>query len=143
MVGERVLLVDDEEDFVATLKKRLEVRKLRVTTACDGPTALEAVRQQSFDAIILDLKMPGMDGIETLQQIMALDQDAQVILLTGHGSVQSGVDAMKHGAVDFLLKPAEFPELLSRIDEAGRKRMTLLEKRSSEKIDEILHKQGW
>jgi len=143
MANERVLLVDDEEEFVEVLKERLESRGLRVTTASDGTEALEAVRKKKFDAIILDFQMPGMNGVETLREILALDSDAQVILLTGHGTVGTSVQAIKGGAVDFMEKPADINTLLEKIGEAAVQRTVLLEQRSMEMIEDIIKKKGW
>lgn len=143
MANERVLLVDDEQEFVEVLAERLEARGLSVTTAHDGQAALEAVEQKRFDAIVLDLQMPKMDGLETLKEIMRRDPDAQVILLTGQGSVGKSVAAMKQGAVDFLEKPPNLADLQTRIGQAASKRLTLIEERSTEMIDDILRKRGW
>ena len=143
MSGTSVLLVDDEELFVTALAKRMAKRGLTVDTAPDGNAALDAVRHRSFDAIVLDLAMPGMDGIETLRKLLAINPDLQIILLTGHGSVQTGVDAMKYGAVDFLEKPADFHELLHKIEQAAAQKMLLIEKHAEEAVDDILRKKGW
>ena len=143
MAHERVLLVDDEVDFTVVFKERLEARGLSVVTAAGGPEAVAAVRKKTFDMIILDLQMPGMDGIETLKEILKLDEKAQVILLTGHATSKKGVEAIKHGAVDFLEKPADIQDLLGRIGEAAVKRMVLVEKHSMDKIEDIIKSRGW
>jgi len=143
MAHERVLLVDDEVDFTTVLKERLEARGLSAVTAASGPEAVQAVRKKRFDAIILDLLMPGMDGIETLKEILKLDDKAQVILLTGHATTKKGVEAIKHGAVDFLEKPADIQDMLSKIGEAAAKRMELVEKQSMDKIVDIIKSRGW
>lgn len=143
MAHERVLLVDDEVDFTAVLKERMEARGLSVVTAASGPEAVQAVREKAFDAIILDLQMPGMDGIETLKGILKLDEKAQVILLTGHATSKKSVEAIKQGAVDFLEKPADLQDMLSRIGEAAAKRMELVEKHSMDKILGIIKSRGW
>jgi len=143
MAHERVLLVDDEVDFTAVLKDRLEARGLSVVTAASGPEAVLAVKKKTFDAIVLDLLMPGMDGIETLKEILKLDDKAQVILLTGHATPKKGVEAIKQGAVDFLEKPADIQDMLSRIGEAAVKRMELVEKHSMDKIVGIIKSRGW
>jgi DNA-binding NtrC family response regulator len=143
MANERVLLVDDEVDFTTVLKQRMEARGLNVVTAASGPEAVQAVRKKTFDAIILDLQMPGMDGIETLKEILKLDEKAQVILLTGYATPKKGVEAIKHGAVDFLEKPADIQDMLSRIGEAAVRRMELVEKQSMDKIVGIIKSRGW
>ena len=143
MPHERVLLVDDETDFTAVLKERLEARGLAVVTAASGPEAVQAVRKKTFDAIILDLQMPGMDGIETLKEILKLDEKAQVILLTGHATPKKGVEAIKHGAVDFMEKPADIQDMLRMIGAAADKRMELVEKHAMDKIVGIIKSRGW
>ena len=114
-----VLLVDDEVDFVSVLAERLEARGLKVDTAGDGETALVKAREQAFDAILLDMAMPGMDGIQTLNGLLAINPDLQVILLTGQATLRQAVEAMKLGALDLLEKPVEiavaFPEHLHTI----------------------------
>ncbi len=142
MADERVLLVDDEADFIAVLGKRLEARGLSVVTAADGAEALEAVREKPFDLVILDLYMADMDGIETLKEILKLDKKAQVILLTGYYTSKKSDEAIKHGAVDFLEKPADIQDLLGRIGEAGVKRMVAVEEHSMDRIEDILRSRG-
>jgi DNA-binding NtrC family response regulator len=143
MDKDRVLLVDDEEEFVRALAKRLKARGLNVEVSGDGESALEKVKHSDFDVIVLDLAMPGMDGLETLKRLREVNPDLQVILLTGHGTIKSGVEAMKEGATDFLEKPAEFPELLAKIREARARRMVLVEKRRQEQVADILRERGW
>jgi len=143
MANERVLLVDDEVDFTAVLKERLEARGLSVVTAASGPEAVQAVSRKTFDAIIVDLRMPGMDGIETLKEILKLDEKAQVILLTGYATPRTGAEAIKHGAVDFLEKPADLQDMLGKIGAAAVKRMELVEKQSMDKILGIIKSRGW
>jgi DNA-binding NtrC family response regulator len=142
MAHEQVLLVDDEVDFTAVLGRRLEARGLRVVTAADGPEAVEAVRMKAFDVIILDLYMPEMDGIQTLKEILKLDEKAQVILLTGHYTSKKSDEAIKHGAADFLEKPADIQDLLGRIGDAAVKRMVLVEEHSMDKIEDIIKSRG-
>lgn len=143
MSAEKVLLVDDEEEFVETLAKRLKARGIRVDTAENGEVAIDKVREGGFDVIVLDLAMPGIDGIETLQRVLKINEDLQVILLTGHGTVSKGVEAMKLGAADFLEKPANFQDLLDKIKEASDKKALLLEKRAEEHVANILSKKSW
>ena len=139
----KVLLVDDEAEFTETLSERLQLRDIEIFTASNGPEALKLADQHRFDAVILDLQMPGMDGIETLEQLLDRDTDQQVIFLTGHATVAKSVEALKAGAKEFLEKPVNIESLMDRISEAARKRMVLLEKRSAEAVDEILKKKGW
>jgi len=139
----RVLLVDDEEEFVEVLADRLEARDLEVETAENGQTALAKAGKKVFDAILLDLAMPGMDGIETLKGLLGINPDLQVILLTGQATLGQAVDAMKLGALDFLEKPVDIDVLVAKIDDAARKRSSLEDQRIQEKMDEILRKKGW
>jgi DNA-binding NtrC family response regulator len=138
-----VLLVDDEEDFVSALGDRLEARGLAVDTAENGESALAKAQKRKFDAILLDMSMPGMNGIETLQGLLAINPDLQVILLTGRATLGQAVDAMKLGALDFLEKPADIETLVEKIAEATEKRATLEGRRTEEELSEILRKKGW
>jgi DNA-binding NtrC family response regulator len=139
----RVLLVDDEEDFVNTLASRLEVRGLKVTSATRGVEAVDLVGEQQFDIIVLDLAMPGIDGIETLKRIKEKDPDAEIIMLSGHGSIHSGVEAIKLGAEDFLEKPVDIRELIGKIEEAKERRILVLQKRAKAQIDDIIRSKSW
>ncbi len=114
----RVLLVDDEDDFRNTLMKRLETRNVPVTGAAGGDEALALMRDQDFDIVVLDVKMPGKDGIETLQEIKKLKPQTEVILLTGHASVESGIQGMRLGAFDYVIKPTPLDELLDKMQQA-------------------------
>ncbi len=143
MAGERVLLVDDEELFVTALAQRMRKRGLEVDTAGDGEVALEIARYKTFDAIVLDLAMPKMDGLTTLQKLLEIDADLQIILLTGHGNVAKGVEAMKLGAVDFLEKPADLLDLLEKIDKASAAKAALVERQAERDVDAILKSKGW
>jgi len=139
----KVLLVDDEEEFISTLSQRLETRDLNVTTASSGQEAVELTDQQDFDAILLDITMPGMDGIETLKRIKEKHPEAEIIMLTGHGSIASTVEAMKSGAEDYLEKPVDMSELLAKIKEARDKHVLILQRQSKEQINEILKRKSW
>ena len=143
MVPEKILIVDDEKDFITALAKRLRAHGWEAETATGGKEALLKVADEDFIAIVLDLKMPGLNGIETLKRLKKVNPDLQIILLTGHGSIRDGVDAMKHGALDFLEKPADFSELIEKIDAAKAKRMLLVDKNVEEKITDILKKKFW
>lgn len=116
----RVLLVDDAKDFVEYMKKRLVARGMEIHAAFDGKTALDIVREQELDVVVLDVLMPGMDGIETLQKIKKIKEDLPVIMLTGHGTVESAAEGMKLGANDYLLKPCDLDSLLSSIQNAHK-----------------------
>ena len=138
-----VLLVDDEEQFLDILSQRLETRGLKVDTVTSGEDAVKQVELQNFDAIIVDLAMPGIDGIETLRRIKEKRPDLEIIMLTGHATVKSGIEAMKLGAEDFLEKPVDLNELLERIGEAKHKRMLVVEKGRQEEIKKIIKSKTW
>jgi DNA-binding NtrC family response regulator len=138
-----VLLVDDEEEFVSVLAERLDARGLSVETANSGEQALEKAERRNFDAILLDLAMPGMDGIETLKRLRELNPDLQVILLTGRGTMATAVEAMKLGALDFLEKPVDIDTLEERIAAAADRKGTLTEKRIQKQMTDIMRKKGW
>ena len=139
----KVLLVDDEQDFLDTLSDRLELRGLKVSAVTSGEQAIAEAKAQDYDAIIVDLSMPGIDGLETLKRIKADNPNAEIIMLTGHASIQSGVEAMKLGAGDFLQKPVELSELMSKIGEAKDKKMLVLQKQSQEELRKILQTKSW
>lgn len=139
----KVLLVDDEADFIDSLSQRLEVRGLKVSATTRGQNAVDLLDDEKFDIIVLDLAMPGMDGLETLRRIKEKDPDAEIVMLSGHGSVQSTKEAMKLGAEDFLEKPVDMPELLEKIAEAREKRILIMQKHAKEEIEEILQSKPW
>lgn len=142
-VKARVLLVDDEEDFVKNLSERLELRGMKVRAATGGAEAVALTDTEEFDAIVLDLAMPGMDGLETLRRIREKHPDAEIIMLTGHGSIKSSVEAMKLGAEDFLEKPVNIGELLQKISKAKEKHVLILQEQVKEEIEEILKSKAW
>jgi DNA-binding NtrC family response regulator len=139
----KVLIVDDEQEFSSALSERMSSRGLTVETVSDGQKALKKVEEGSFDAIVLDLVMPGIDGIETLKRLREKHPELQVILLTGHATLEKGIESVKLGALDFLEKPADFSTLLEKIDTAKANRMILVEKKFEEKISDVLKKKGW
>jgi DNA-binding NtrC family response regulator len=110
--------VDDEERYRTTLTKRLVERQLDATSVGSGQEALAELKRKLYDVVVLDVKMPGMDGIETLKEIKKTTPGVEVILLTGHASVDSAVDGMRLGAFDYLLKPCELEILLEKINGA-------------------------
>lgn len=139
----KVLLVDDETDFLSTLAERLEARGMKVSTATSGEDAVANADKEGFDLIVLDLAMPGIDGLETLKRIKAKQPDAEIIMLTGQGSIKTSIEAMKLGAEDFLQKPVNITELMDKISEAKDKRMLVLQAKSVKEIEKILHTKGW
>ncbi len=118
MQGIRMLLVDDEDDFRTTLANRLKLRKIDVTDVGSGGEAIELVKQKPFDVAVIDVKMPGINGIETLNEIKRLQPAIEVIMLTGHASIESGMEAMKLGAYDYVMKPCDIDELLIKTGDA-------------------------
>jgi DNA-binding NtrC family response regulator len=143
MAYQKVLLVDDEVEFVETLSERMQARGLNVDIATNGKDAIKLVGENYYDAIVLDLNMPGIDGIETLKKIRDKSPESQIILLTGYATIEKSVEAVKHGAVDFLEKPADLNKLMELIKEAGDKKMMLFEKRAEEDIKKIMKSKGW
>ncbi|MBA3007972.1 MAG: response regulator [Proteobacteria bacterium] len=143
IIKAKVLLVDDEEAFLTTLAERLEMRGMQVTTVTKGEDAVVTVDNQAFDLVVLDLSMPGIDGLETLKRIKAKQPDAEIIMLTGEGSIRTGIEAMKLGAEDFLQKPVNFTELVVKISEAKDKRMHILQSKSVKEIENILNTKAW
>jgi DNA-binding NtrC family response regulator len=128
----RVLLVDDEAPFVEALAKRLDKRGMTVITAFSGPEALNKLEADpGIDVVVLDVKMPGMDGIDTLKAIKAARPLVEVVMLTGHATVESAIEGMKLGALDYLMKPCEMEVLMAKVLEAKNKKS-----RQEEKIAE-------
>ncbi len=121
----RMMLVDDEERFLSTTKKLLAKRGYDVVTATNGSEALELLRIQNIHVVVLDVKMPGMDGIETLKAIKRSFPLVEVIMLTGHATVESAVDGLKSGATDYLMKPTDVNDLIEKVEEAFSKRQVL------------------
>lgn len=119
----KVLIVDDEQDFQKLFIKRFSMRNLDVDGAASGREALVALERKDFDVVVLDVRMPGMDGIETLKEIKKRHPEIEVIMLTGHGSVKSGIEGMSHGAFDYVLKPFKIDDLLERILKAHERRL--------------------
>ena len=118
-----VLLVDDEVPFVEAMTKRLTKRNIKITTAYSGHEALDRLnKDHSIEIVILDVKMPGMDGIEALKEIKKRYPLAEVIMLTGHATVESAIEGMKLGAFDYLMKPCDMDQLISKVSEAVAKK---------------------
>jgi len=129
MKNMKLMLVDDEERFLETTSKLLTKKGIDVITATSGSSALEQLFVRSdIHVVILDVKMPGMDGIETLKQIKANYPLVEVIMLTGHGTMDSAIDGLKSGATDYLLKPADIDDLILCAKAAYEKRQLLEEK---------------
>ncbi len=138
----RVLLVDDEKDFVEMLQLRLEEVGEKVTPAYNGKECLDLLAQKEIDVVILDIKMPGMDGIAVLQEIKHKHPLVEVIMLTGHGTTESAVEGMKLGAFDYLLKPARFEELTAKLESARRRKDEQEERIRKAEAKLLLRKSG-
>ena len=139
----RVLIVDDEKAFSAVLAERMTTRGLQVDTVESGDEALTQITKATYDAVILDLAMPRLDGIETLKRMLDICPDLQVILLTGQATVEKGIEAVKQGAMEFLEKPADIHLLVEKIEKARDNKTLLFEKRMEDAVSDIIKKKGW
>jgi two-component system OmpR family response regulator len=132
-----VLVVDDEDDFRETFVKRLKRRKLDVSGVESGEKALELLDENPFDVVILDVKMPGMDGVDVLREMKKKRPLTEVIMLTGHASVESGIEGMKLGAFDYIMKPADIDELMDKMRQAYERKSIHEEKIRQAKMKEL------
>ena len=121
----RVMLVDDEERFLVTTSKLLTRKGYDVVTAASGAEALRQLTEVTIHVVVLDVKMPGMDGIAALREIKRLSPDVEVLLLTGHATVESAVEGLEAGASDYLVKPCNLDDLIRKINDAFEKRRHL------------------
>ena len=142
-MSEKVLIIDDEPEFTEALAERMTNRGMDVSTSTSAIEGLKSVEDKSFDVVVLDLQMPEMDGIETLKALKKKKPELQVILLTGHATVEKGIEAMKLGAMDLLEKPADLTTLTEKIKKAQAKKMILVEKKAEERIKDIMETRGW
>jgi DNA-binding NtrC family response regulator len=124
----KMMLVDDEERFLTTTQKLLEKKGYDVVIASGGVEALEKIRVHNIHVVILDVKMPGMDGNATLREIKRQFPLVEVIMLTGHATMESAIDGLKSGAIDYLMKPADIDKIILKAEEAFEKRKGLEEK---------------
>ncbi|MBI4776754.1 MAG: response regulator [Deltaproteobacteria bacterium] len=139
----RVLVVDDEEDFLETLVNRLQKRSIDTVGVKSGEEAVQNVKGKLFDVILLDIKMPGgMDGIEALREIKKIQPLAEVILLTGHASIETSIEGMKLGAFDYLLKPVKLEELLTKMAQAFEKKDAHDQKIRKARLKELMRFPG-
>jgi DNA-binding NtrC family response regulator len=134
MIGSKILLVDDEVIFSRNMEVLLDARGYRSLAVNSGAEAIRALQKEDFDVIVLDLKMPGMDGISTLKEIRKLGLFTQILILTGHGSIDSALDAIKLGAYDYLTKPCQISELVEKIEGAWEIKDDLRKKNTEKKI---------
>jgi two-component system, OmpR family, response regulator len=119
----RALIVDDEIDYLETLVNRLKRRNIDAQGVESGNKALELLGREEFDVVVLDVRMPGIDGIQTLREVKERKPLVEVILLTGHGSVESGIQGMRLGAFDYVMKPVDIDELLEKITQAHERKL--------------------
>jgi len=139
----RVLVVDDEKDFVDTLVNRLKRRNIEALGVLSAEESLELMKKQLFDVVVLDIKFPGgMDGIEALREMKKIQPLAEVILLTGHASVETSIEGMRLGAFDYLLKPVKLEELLVKLGQAFNKKNGHEQKIRTAKIKELVRFPG-
>jgi two-component system, OmpR family, response regulator len=138
----KVLLVDDEKDFLESMSERMRLRGMDVTTASSAKEALALIESDFFDAVILDFQLPEMDGLAVLKNIKAKHPEAQIILLTGHATLESGVKAMKDGASDYLEKPADLNELSEKIMAAKDEKMLIVQKQQLDSVLDTIKKYG-
>ena len=134
----RVLIVDDEKEFVQALSERLTLRDYDVTETFSGEEAVAKVKNFNFDVVILDVSMPGMNGVETLNEIKKLKPLTEVIMLTGHATVKSAIDGMKLGALDYLMKPCETEELVTKINTAYNRKAEHEQRIRDAKVKDII-----
>jgi len=118
----KVLIVDDEIEFASTLAERLELRNFKTVVMNNGEDALASVNHDPPDVVVLDLKMPTLDGLDVLKGIKSINPEVEVIILTGHGSTAAGIEGMKKGAFDYIMKPVDLLELIEKINQAYAKR---------------------
>ena len=114
----RILIIDDERPIRSTLRDILEYEKIKVEEAADGKTAIVMFKESTFDAVLCDIKMPGMDGIEVLESLQNINPDVPVIMISGHGNIETAVDSIKKGAFDYISKPPDLNRLLVTVRNA-------------------------
>lgn len=138
-----VLLVDDEADFVEIMTKRLKKRSFQVEVAYSGPEALEILaKTERVDIVLLDVKMPGMDGIEALSKIKEHSPLVEVIMLTGHATVDSAVEGLKLGAFDYLMKPCDIKVLMQKLNAAMERRQEQIDEAIEARTQDIILRHG-
>jgi len=139
---ERVLLVDDEEEYLEIMSERMRARDIEVTTSTSAREALNMIATESYDAVIMDFMMPEMNGIEALKVIKEKNPEMQIILLTGHATVEKTVEAMKAGAMDLIEKPADLDALSEKIKNAHNQKALLVAKIDQDRVIDMLKKFG-
>ncbi len=138
MIGSKILLVDDEVVFASNMAKLLIARGYLVKAVNSGDSAIQELEEQDFDVVVLDLKMPGMDGLTTLREIKKLDLFTQTLILTGHGSIDTAKEALKLGAYDYLTKPCEIEEMIEKIEGAWSEKDASVKKELEENVKKMV-----
>ena len=138
MANPQLLIVDDEERFLTTTKALLQKRGINTFTSINGPNAMKILDTEHIDVVILDVKMPGLDGVEVLRVIKKRYPFVEVIMLTGHASAESAVGGLNLGAFDYLMKPCDIQTLMDKVNEAFTKKEAAEEKARQTKIDKII-----
>jgi len=141
-VSEKVLLVDDEIDFLEVMSQRMKARGLEITTAESAVQAISIIKKKTFDAVVMDFQMPGMNGMEALKIIKNNNPEMQVILLTAYATIEKTVEVIKAGAMDLLEKPADIDALIDKIKKAKRNKELQIEKQTEERVQDILNRFG-
>jgi len=141
-VSDKVLLVDDEIDFLEVMSQRMKARGLEITTAESAEQAISIIEKKSFDAVIMDFQMPGMNGMEALKIIKKNKPEMQIILLTAYATIEKTVEVIKAGAMDLLEKPADIDALIDKIKKAKRDKELQIEKQTEERVQDILNRFG-
>lgn len=139
----KVLLVDDEEQFVEILAQRLQTRGFHVETTFNGDDAIQFIGQHDVDVVILDVLMPGRDGIEVLRELKRIKPLVEVIMLTGHGTVDTAISGMKLGAYDYLMKPTDTAELVEKITKSFERKKEQEERIRQAEVDRLVKTKGW
>ncbi len=139
----RVLLVDDEQHFVEPLSERLSNRGFETGIAFGGDEAISLVEAHDWDVVVLDVLMPGKDGTETLREIKKIKPLVEVIMLTGHASVESAIEGMKLGAYDYLMKPTDLKDLVEKIKRAQGRKEEHEDRIRQAEINHIVKTRGW
>jgi len=134
----RVLIVDDEQEFVQALAERLTIRDYDVETSLSGKDAVDKITHYNFDVVILDVRMPGMDGVDVLGEIKRIKPLTEVIMLTGNATVETAIEGMKLGAYDYLMKPCETEDLIEKINKAYSKKAEHEERIRAARVKEIV-----
>ena len=141
-MSDKVLLVDDEIDFLEVMSQRMKARGLEITTAESAVQAISIIKKKTFDAVVMDFQMPGMNGMEALKIIKNNNPEMQVILLTAYATIEKTVEVIKAGAMDLLEKPADIDALIDKIKKAKRNKELQIEKQTEERVQDILNRFG-